>query len=365
MMDSHTVMLPDYTLGADAYKGVETVVRPFGKRVLVLGGERALHAGLQKLTCDAPDIEWIVLPPFKENATLEVARRIAKIAVDSGVHALAGMGGGRVLDTAKAAAHLCDLPCIVFPTIAATCAAVTALSVLYREDGSFDRFLRLKPPVHAFIHTGILSAAPVEYLRAGIGDSIAKYVECTFAARGDKLNHANMQGVLCASACWQPLLDDGAQAVKDCAAQKDTEPFRKAALCCIISTGLVSLLVNEEYNGALAHSLYYALEELPAVANGSLHGDVVAWGSLVQLVMDGKTEDALRLAQFLDSIGTRRRLCDMGVDVHHEETHACLRNALNQPDMSHIPYPVTAEMVQRAVEEVERWDVPATGKEGV
>ena len=54
-----------------------------------------------------------------------------------------------------------------FPTIAATCAATTALSVVYKEDGNFDSFYFYeKPARHSFIDTEIIAAAPECYLRA-------------------------------------------------------------------------------------------------------------------------------------------------------------------------------------------------------
>lgn len=43
-----------------------------------------------------------------------------------------GMGGGKALDTAKGAGYEAGLPVFTFPTIAATCAATTALSVVYK-----------------------------------------------------------------------------------------------------------------------------------------------------------------------------------------------------------------------------------------
>ena len=65
-----------------------------------------------------------------------------------------GMGGGKALDTAKGAAERAGLPVFTFPTIAATCAATTALSVVYREDGNFDSFYFYdKPARHCFINT--------------------------------------------------------------------------------------------------------------------------------------------------------------------------------------------------------------------
>ena len=61
-------------------------------------------------------------------------------------------------------------------------------------------------------------------------------------------------------------------------------------LANIVSTGLVSLLVLDQYNCAVAHSVYYGLVLLDGFEAENLHGDVVAYGVLVQLLVDGEEE---------------------------------------------------------------------------
>lgn len=51
-----------------------------------------------------------------------------------------GVGGGTLLDTAKALARRLDLPFVAIPTIAATCAARTPLSVWYNDAGQALHF---------------------------------------------------------------------------------------------------------------------------------------------------------------------------------------------------------------------------------
>ena len=97
-----------------------------------------------------------------------------------------GMGGGKALDTAKDVGYEVGLPVFTFPTIASTCAATTALSVVYKENGDFDSFYFYdRPAQHCFSDLTIIASAPDQYLQAGMGDTIGKYFECHFAARGD------------------------------------------------------------------------------------------------------------------------------------------------------------------------------------
>jgi glycerol dehydrogenase len=51
---------------------------------------------------------------------------------------LIGAGGGKVLDTVRAIAAELSLPAVNCPTIASSDAPCSALSVVYKEDGSFE-----------------------------------------------------------------------------------------------------------------------------------------------------------------------------------------------------------------------------------
>ncbi|MFR2691246.1 MAG: iron-containing alcohol dehydrogenase [Enterocloster bolteae] len=65
------------------------------------------------------------------------------------------------MDTVKLAADLLRKPVFTIPTIASNCAPVTKLSIMYGEDGTFEKVKRLNSvPVHCFIHPGIILDAP-------------------------------------------------------------------------------------------------------------------------------------------------------------------------------------------------------------
>lgn len=63
----------------------------------------------------------------------DVAQLVAEAGDDRAV--VIGVGGGALLDTAKAVARRLGLPVVAIPTIAATCAAWTPLSVWYNDAG--------------------------------------------------------------------------------------------------------------------------------------------------------------------------------------------------------------------------------------
>lgn len=347
------VFFCNYTVGRgyDVY----AVCRPYGTKVLLLGGKKALAAGGETLRQSLQGTDMALEERvYGAECTEAAVERWGAYAREMGADMVFGMGGGKALDTAKGTAAAAGLPVFTFPTIAATCAGTTALSVLYREDGSFDRFAFFdRPARHCFIDLEILAKAPAKYLRAGMGDTLAKFFECHFSTRGDRLAHSSALGREISNLCYAPLLEHGVEALQDCRAHRVTEALEEAVLANVVSTGLVSLLVEEAYNGAAAHSLYYGLALLPGFEENCLHGDAVAYGVLVQLAIDQDWDRVRELRAFLRALGIPATLGEMEVPLDRELLAPVLRAMVSGPDMAHIPYPVTEDMAFRAMEAVE------------
>lgn len=353
---SHSVCFCNYSVGPEAYREAAKVCRPYGVRALLIGGQRALAAGQARLreALAGSGVEIAEAALYGGDCTAANIEKWAARAKEIGAEMIFGMGGGRALDTAKGAAHAAGLPVFTFPTIAATCAGTTALSVLYREDGAFDRYLFFpRPPRHCFLDLSILAGAPAEYLRAGIGDTLAKFFECRFSSRGDVLDHSSALGREISAMCYGPLRDHGVQALEDCRAGRVSHSLEQAALAVVVSTGLVSLLVLDDYNGGAAHSVYYGLVLLPGFEERFLHGSVVAYGVLVQLAVDQDWDRARELKEFLRSLEIPSTLREMEVPLNRETLAPVLKEAVASPDMAHIPYPITEDMLYQAMEAVE------------
>ena len=91
----------------------------------------------------------------------EVDRTIEKFQ-QSQADVLVGAGGGKTLDTAKAAADKMGVPVIVVPTSASCDAPCSAMSVMYTDTGEYIHNIRHKKnPEIVLVDTGIVSKAPV------------------------------------------------------------------------------------------------------------------------------------------------------------------------------------------------------------
>ena len=355
-MLNENIFFCNYSIGENVYQEVPKVCRIFGRRILLIGGQKAMEAGRTRLeqAVKGSGLKIVDAVWYGKDCTASNIEKLAEHARTMGVDMIFGMGGGKALDTAKGAADEAGLPVFTFPTIAATCAATTALSVVYREDGSFERFWFYdRPAVHCFIDLTLIANAPAQYLQAGMGDTIGKFFECHFSARGDKLAHASGLGREISNMCYEPLLVHGVQALKDCEEHRCSEDLKEAVLANIVSTGLVSLMVLDEYNCAVAHSVYYGMVLLPGYEEDNLHGNGVANGVLVQLAVDADLEEARRLKAFLQQLKIRTTLREMNIPLDRGYLKEMLRETVTGPDMEHIPYTVTEDMIFEAMKVVE------------
>lgn len=110
-----------------------------GKRAFILGGKTALnktkeniYQSLAQAGVNVVATEW-----YGGQCSRENIQKRANEAVKLEADIIIAVGGGKALDTGKAVGAKCHLPVITVPTIAATCAAITPLSVLYNDMGEF------------------------------------------------------------------------------------------------------------------------------------------------------------------------------------------------------------------------------------
>ena len=83
-----------------------------------------------------------VLPVFfNGEASDNEINRVVSLGKEQGCNLIIGLGGGKTIDSAKAIADLLRSPVVIAPTIASTDAPVSALYVLYTDEGAFERYI--------------------------------------------------------------------------------------------------------------------------------------------------------------------------------------------------------------------------------
>ncbi|MCH3942436.1 MAG: iron-containing alcohol dehydrogenase family protein [Atopobiaceae bacterium] len=355
MPDLTTQYLPSYTMGPDAYQAIPAICSRLGSKVVVIGGERALAAARPALhpVLGEGDLEVLGVLVYGHEATFDNVGRLASEGAVAAADVIVAVGGGKCMDTCKTLGNRLGRPVLTLPTIASNCAPVSAISIMYNDDGSYRETVELPgPAAHCFINTQVIADAPDRYLWAGIGDTLAKHYEVSFKMRGDELDYPRQLGLAISTMCADPLAASAPSALADARAHRATSGLESVVATIVVSTGLVSGLVGQTYNCALAHSLYYGLTSIATVADEHLHGEVVAYGLLVQLVLD-KQDDALRkLLGTYRETGLPTRLGDIGLSFD-DDLSGALEVAASHKDLAHTPYRISARMILSAMRELD------------
>ena len=352
-MNFQETLFPGYTIGEDAYQNIPAVCAPFGKTAAIIGGKPALAAAEEKIrrAVEGSGIEVTGTYWYGGEASVENIAMLEPQVKEADM--LFAVGGGKAIDTVKVLAHMTHRPFFTFPTIASTCASCTSLGILYHPDGSLREYSFSKiPPNHIFIDPQIIADAPVKYLWAGMGDTMAKHFECTTSSRGDVPSHSDAMGIALSSMCAEPILRWGQKAMEDCKAHQVTYELTEIILSIIVSTGLVSNFVQVDYTTGLAHAIYNGFTILPSTEeHHHLHGEVVSYGILAMLTIDKKYEERDKVLAFNRSIGLPTRLSD--IHAKPEDLPAVAEKALQGIDVRKWPYAVTAEMIVDGIQELE------------
>lgn len=349
---AHIIGSPSrYVQGAGEIKNLAKNVAQLGTKLFILTSasgrgrvEGKIAEGLGESTA--------VYEVFNGECCMTEIDRVKAAFDASGCDLIVGIGGGKIHDTAKAAAYYAGVPVVIVPTIASTDAPCSALSVIYTEDGVFEKYLFLPAnPNMVLVDTDIVAAAPVRLLVSGMGDALATYFEARACERSGATNcvggTCSLAALALAKLCYETLLADGLKA--RCAVERKV---CTAAVDHVIEANTYLSGVGFESGGlAAAHAIHNGLTAIPAT-HSLYHGEKVAFGTLVQLVLENvPTEELEEVINFCLDVGLPVTLADLGItEPKAEELMEVARLACADGDTLHnMPFPVTPESVYAAI----------------
>jgi glycerol dehydrogenase-like iron-containing ADH family enzyme len=349
--------------GPGALAALGPRVAALGRRALLVHGERgfavaaeAIRASLAGAGVAAEEV--VHLGPVTRAAIGRLATRVGH----GGHDVVVGVGGGRVIDAAKGAAHLGGVPFVAVPTSPATCAATTALSIVYDEAGAWQGPLFVARCADvAVLDADLLAAAPDRLLASGAIDAWCKVVEVRLAARGaasgdrsDTLLHAAL--ALCD--VLGRYVDPATGALSD-GLPKDPSARTTLAEAVVTLPGLIAGLAGEGNKLAAAHAVHNALTLLPGHER-ALHGELVAFGILVQAALDGAGDDELAArVGWLRRLGVDASLGALGCAGYHADPEPVLACLLAAPALRRAFPGTDRRTVADAMVRVERLCVGA------
>ncbi len=292
--------------------------------------------------------EKVLVQEFSGEITAEKIDKIAESVRDFQPNVVVGMGGGKTMDTAKAVSDIYKATTVIIPTTASTDAPTIGLSVIYTAEGEHVGARHyVKNPDLVLLDTDIIAKAPCRFFVAGMGDALSTYIEARANFQSHSPNYvgkgfcSTIAVEAIAKACHETILKKGhlaLMAVKNGLCTVDVEDVIEA-------NTLLSGLGVQNASCAGAHSIAEGITIIPEC--GKLyHGEAVAFGVLVQLVIEGRPKDEIeQMYDFFGTVGLPSTFEMLGIkEVTDEELMKVAEESLKSYwDVE--PFEVTAQMI--------------------
>ena len=312
----HTFVSPRrYVQGAGALAEAGVLITPLGSHAFVLY-DRAVRDlwARQVRPALATGCATLCAAEFAGECSLGHIDRITTAARTTGADIIVGMGGGSVIDTAKAVAHELGAAIVAVPTLASTSAPASAFSVISTDTGAFDCYrIHYRNPDLVLVDTQVIANAPVRPFIAGIGAALATSFEARAAALSYSTTMAGGWQTIAAGAlaraCWETLRQYSQEAIAAVRAHRVTDAVEKIVEANILLSGLGS----ESGGLAAAHAIRNGLTILPET-HQMWHGEKVAFGVLTALELEkASTQERRDVLDFCLAIGLPVCFADLGM----------------------------------------------------
>ena len=303
-----------------------------------------------------------------ECSTEEVERVVAVLrSVTPQVDSLIAVGGGKCLDSGKCIAHRLSVPLVTCPTIASTDAPCSAVSVIYNQDGTFKGVEHFpNSPTIVAVDTGVIAAAPLRYLVAGMGDAMSTWYEARTCFQNPKARSVLGARITIAAAaiaelCAQTVFDYGLDAADAVRKGEVNEALDRV----VEANTLLSGVGFESGGVAAAHAVAtVGLTALPSVHKNFFHGEMVAIGILTQLIMEVDIDESRRVASFFAKVGLPVHLGHLGLDIKDGAKVLEEAMAAAVPLIHNEPFEVTAVTVFSALLQAHELGVQVASSNG-
>ncbi len=342
-----------YVQGAGELSRLGSYAKEYGRKALLLisaSGYKRTGSVLEK-SFEGTDCS-IQFDYFNGECCKDEINRLFGLMEEQGCDLIIGIGGGKILDTAKAVAYYRHTPVIICPTIASTDAPCSALSVIYTPNGVFEEYLFLPSnPDMVLMDTQVIANSPVRLTVSGMGDALATYFEARACKAKDALTCAGGHGTLAAHAlaklCFDTLMEEGVKAKIALESGACTSAVEKI----IEANTLLSGIGFESGGLAGAHAIHNGFTVLEE-CHSMYHGEKVAFGTIVQLVLEDVPEEELEdVIDFCIEVGLPVTLKELGIEtVTQDKIMAVATAACAETDTLHnMPFEVTPEKVCAAI----------------
>lgn len=341
-----------YVQQSGALETLPAELKRLGKKPLIIAGPRAWKACEHRIesALQQAGVEY-VLSLWPGQNSYEKAKEHAAQAAETQCDVIIGVGGGRIMDQAKAAAYFAGqlmglpsehLPLIQVPTSVATCAAFAPLSVMYTPEGASLGSLRYSYEVDAIVmDMDVIAKEPPRYVASGILDGMAKMVEMQNGHNNidiDNFSVGLVTAFTLAKFTMATYKARGLQAVDDVAAGKLTKAVEDIAYLNVAVAGVISGCSKGFGQTALGHECYELIRtHFTQEAKDFLHGEIVAVGQSMQLSFNGQEDQIPELREMMKRFGMPLTLADIGIEPNEANVEKLYQDLYHSPFVEDTP----------------------------
>ena len=221
------------------------------------------------------------------NLDAEIIREGEEICQNIGTECIIGVGGGRIIDTAKIISYNMDIPFISIPTAASHDGIVSGRASIPTETGSVS--VQAHPPIAVIADTGIIASAPHRLLASGCADVISNYTaildwELSHRLRGEEIS----EYASALSRMTAEILVKNSHLIKP-----GQEEGAWIVIKALVSSGVaMSIAGSSRPASGGEHKFGHALERL--MPGKALHGEACGMGSIMTMYLHGGDWRAIR-----------------------------------------------------------------------
>ena len=348
-----------YVQGPGALQELGSLASVYGRKPFVVADATVLQLLREPLDASLREhSEAIHFAQFGGECTAAEIERLATAARERGADLIIGVGGGKAIDTAKGVCIEHSMPLVIVPTIASNDSPTSRVAVVYTNEHVLQevRSLAANPDL-VLVDSNVLVQAPERFFVSGVGDALSKKFEAAqrLATGGNNFYAARPPFIAqtIADACYDVIRQSAEPALAAVRSRTVNEDFERT----IEATILLSGLAFENGGLSIAHSLTRGFSMVPEIAN-SLHGEQVAFGLLVQLVLEKRPEAFIdELRNFYGRIGLPRSLAQLGLKGDRKAAASVIAHDTwaRAPYVKSLVGEIDAQRLEEAILDADAW----------
>ncbi len=230
-----------------------------------------------------------------ENSTLGEVKRLEKENADC----IISVGGGKVIDVGKLAAHNKKIPFISVPT-ACSHDGIVSTNASIVTDGKSKSY-KASTPYGLIADLDILKKAPYRLTAAGAADVISNYTALEdWKLSGQYVEYAGKLALLAAD-----LVSDNVEGIR----KLEYKALENLVWAIIFSASSMTLAGSSSPASGAEHMFSHSLDSL---GSKGLHGEQVGLGSVIFAYLQG--QDWGKIKKVLEGVGAPTTAKEIGLD---------------------------------------------------